>query len=113
MGLFKGLKRVADLADKGLDLADQAITDKDLLNKLHYDLIKKRAEFLLSGSGASITKITICALVSLLVAVGCIVFFRMPADMVRYKDFILSVTPLIGILIGVYGGAKTVQKIRK
>jgi len=56
MGL---LKRVGSIIDKGVEIADQAVVDKDKLNELKYTLEKARAELLLGGKGQSVTKITI------------------------------------------------------
>ena len=105
MGLISKLvaKRVGGIVDKGLDIAKEAVVDKDAYYKLEHGLNEMRTELLLSGAGASITKTTICVLVSLVVGIGAYVFLRTPDAMENFKDFALSVTPLIGLLIGVYG----------
>jgi hypothetical protein len=107
------VKKILGIADKGVDIAKEAVTDKDLLNRLQYDLLTKRAEFLLTGRGGSVTKWTICILVGEIVNVGIYVFLFRPENLPLFKDFALATTPLIGTLIGVYGGAKTVQKVMK
>ena len=112
MGLFKRVGKVVDLVDKGLDLADQVIVDKDKREELKTQLLLKRAEYLLTGSGSSITKVTISALVSLLVVIGCYTYLVRPENIPLYKDLTLAVSPLLGLLIGVYGTAKTVQRVR-
>jgi len=106
MGLFNLGKKI----DKGLELADQAIVDKDKLNDLKYTLEQARTELMLSGKGASITKVTICGLVIIIVLIGAYKFLFDPVSMNNYKDFVLSVTPLIGILIGAYGAGATLKK---
>ena len=106
MALFKSLKvlkNLTKLADKGLDIAQEAVIDKDKQIELKATLQTLRAQLLLGGKGASITKVTISVLVSALVAIGILKFWFSPADMVNYKDMLLSVTPLLGILIGAYG----------
>lgn len=106
MALFKGLKaigKLTDLADKGLDIADQAVIDKDKQIELKATLQTLRANLLLSGQGGSITKATICGLISAVVLTGLAKFWFSPVDMVNFRDLVLSVTPVIGILIGAYG----------
>ena len=106
MALFKSLralKNVTGLVDKGLDIAKEAVIDKDKQIELKATLQTLRAKLLLSGKGGSITKITISVLVSLLVAVGVLKFWFDPTAMADYRDLILSVTPVLGILIGAYG----------
>ena len=61
---------------QGLDIVDQAVTDKDKFNELKYTLAKAQAQLMMSGPGQSITKITICVLVSLVVGSGTWVFLK-------------------------------------
>jgi hypothetical protein len=103
------LKEIISVVDKGIGLADQAITDKDALIAFKADLIKTRTQYLLSGRGASITKITICGLVAIVTLIGCFKFLVQPEDMLDYKDFVLALTPLIGILIGAYGSGSLLK----
>jgi hypothetical protein len=91
----------------------EAIEDKDLRNKLQAEIMKTRMQLLNVGPGSSITKITICGLVTVLVFIGCFKFLVQPEDMVHYNDFLLSVTPLIGILIGAYGAGSVFKRMRK
>ena len=107
MGL---LKRVGSIIDKGVEIADQAVVDKDKLNELKYTLEKARAELLLGGKGQSVTKITICALVSLVVGVLSWTFMLHPENMQNAINYAQSVTPIIGILIGVYGAGTSFKR---
>jgi hypothetical protein len=107
MGL---LKRVGSIIDKGVDIADQAVVDKDKLNELKYTLEKARAELLLGGKGQSVTKITICALVSLVVGVLSWTFMLHPENMQNAINYAQAVTPIIGILIGVYGAGTSFKR---
>ena len=108
MGLFSKIiaKKAGGIIDKGLDIAKEAVVDKDAYYKLEHGLNQMRTELLLSGSGASITKITICGLVTLVVGIGSYVFLKTPEAMESFKDYALAVTPMIGMLIGVYGSGR-------
>jgi type II secretory pathway component PulF len=68
---------------------------------------------MLTGTGASITKVTICILVGIVTLIGGYIFLFQPARIAEYKDYALSVTPLIGILIGGYATGTTFQRIQK
>jgi len=103
LGLFK----------KGVDVIDQVVEDKDKANELKTDLAKSTASLMLTGHGASVTKITICGLITIIVLIGCGVFIFKPDSMNDFKDFALAITPLIGILIGAYGTGTTIQKVMK
>ena len=107
MGLFSKLRpggKIIDLADKGLNIAKEAVIDKDKQIELTSTLNKLRTELLLSGKGGSITKFTINFLVASLVLTALAKFWFTPVDLPLFKDLALSVTPLLGILIGVFGG---------
>lgn len=98
------------------NIANKVVVDKDKALELNTELQKIRAGLLLSGKGASITKITICGLVTLVTLVGSYVFLTTPTDsinMVMFKDYALSITPVIGLLIGAYSGGKTIQRVIK
>lgn len=96
------LKEALGAINKGLDIGKEVATDKDKLNDLMYTLETARAQLLLGGSGQSVTKITICGLVSLVVGTGTWMFLT-GGNMALFKDYALAVTPLIGLLIGAYG----------
>jgi len=102
-----GLKKLIGLVDKGVEIADKVIVDKDKKIELEKALETLRVQLLLTGKGAGITKITICALVSTVVLTGTICFIT-GQDMTAFKDYAMSVTPIIGTLIGVYGAGKAV-----
>jgi len=106
MGLFKNVKAITGTIDKAIGLADQAITDKDKYYEMKFELEKLRTQLMLSGKGSSITKITICALVSLVVIVGGLVYIFKPEQIRLFKDYALQITPLLGILVGAYGTGK-------
>jgi hypothetical protein len=110
MGL---LKNITGIVDKSVEIIDQAVLDKDKANELKTDLVKSVATLLLSGKGSSITKVTICALVSIVTLIGSYIFLFKPGDIAGYKDYALAVTPLIGILVGAYATGTTFQKINK
>lgn len=94
---------VKDLIGQGLEIVDQAVTDKDALNKLKYTLAQAQAQLMLGGSGFPITKYTICLLVAIVVGTGTWVFITGDADgMETFKDYALAVVPVIGILTGSY-----------
>jgi len=110
MGLFKAGKAIAKLADKGLDIADQAIVDKDKANALRAHLAEIRAQALLTGAGQSVTKITICGLVSLVVGVLSWTFIFHPENMAQAIQYSTAVTPSIGLLIGAYTTGTTLKR---
>jgi len=107
------LKNISGIVDKGIEIIDQAVLDKDKANELKTDLVKSIGTLMLTGSGTSITKITICILVSVVTLVGTYIFLAKPASIEGFKDYALSVTPQIGILIGAYGTGATIQKVMK
>ena len=104
MGLInriRGGPSVRQLVSESLEIADQVATDKDKLNELKYTLAKAQAQLMMSGPGQSITKITICFLVSLVVGSGTWVFVT-GGDMQAFRDYALAVVPIISILTGSY-----------
>jgi len=105
MGLFSKIvsKRVGNVVGKTLDIAKEAVTDKDAYYKLEHGLKELQVKMMLSGPGASITKITVCGLVSFVVGLGAYVFILAPELIQQYKDFCRATSPLITTLIGVYG----------
>jgi hypothetical protein len=110
MGL---LKNITGIVDKSVEIIDQAVLDKDRANELKTDLVKSVATLMLSGKGASVTKVTICGLITIVTLIGAYIFLFKPGDIAGYKDYALAVTPLIGILVGAYATGTTVQKINK
>jgi len=96
------IKKVGEIISKGEDLADQAITDKDKLNELKYTLAKAHAELMLGGKGQSVTKITICGLVSVVVGTLTYTFLFDRGNMSDAIMYAQAVTPVIGILTGSY-----------
>ena len=110
MGRLRVGQQLLKIADKGVDILDQKVEDKDKLNELRANLEEIRATALLTGKGQSITKITICGLVTLVVGVLSWVFLMHPENMAEAIRYSTAATPIIGVLIGVYGTAKTVQR---
>ena len=122
MGLInriKGGPSIRQLASEAMDIGKEAVTDRDKLNDLQYKLATIQAQSMLSGKGASITKITICGLVSLAVGVGAYVFLRIvdflltsgatpeSLEMAKvlmgtYKDWSIPAVALIGLITGSY-----------
>jgi hypothetical protein len=92
---------VRELIGQGLNIVDQVATDKDKLNELKYTLAKAQAQLMMSGPGSSITKYTICFLISLVVGSGTWVFVT-GGDMQTFRDYALAVVPIISILTGSY-----------
>ena len=106
-GLLKtGLDTLKNISEIG----KEAVTDKDKLNELQYSIEELRTQLLLSGSGQSITKITICGLVSLVVGVLSWTFLLHPENMQNAINYAQAVTPIIGILIGVYGAGTSFKR---
>ncbi len=116
--LRKGvIGNIAQAGENITEIAKKVAIDRDAQIQIDGELQKIRAQLLLGGSGQSITKITICALVSLVVIVISYKFLIAPeaiegavgVAMKAAKDYAISVTPLIGVLIGVFGtkGGKT------
>jgi len=99
-----------DTIDKAIDkitpIIDQAVVDKDAAFQAKFELEQMRTQLMLSTGNFSITKWTICALVSLVVGVGSYMFITDFKTMEAFKDYVLAVTPVIGILIGAYGTGK-------
>ncbi len=104
-------------------IAKKVVVDKDKALELDASLQKIRMELLHSGKGASITKITICGLVTLVVGIISFKFVTASSTtegaisiaMTAARDYAISVTPLIAILIGIYGtkGGKTLLERTK
>lgn len=105
MGRFKGLRNITHAIDNVTEIAKEVSVDKDKMLALSHDLQKVRAKLLLGGV-SSVTKTTICVLVSAIVFTGLAKFWIAPEDMVHFWDFARSVTPLIGTLIGIFGFGK-------
>jgi len=107
MGLISRLRgngnapTIRELAKDALEIGKEVATDKDKLNELQYKLAMIQAQSMLSGPGQSITKITICFLVSVVVCIGAWVFIT-DGNIADFKDFALAVVPVIGILTGSY-----------
>lgn len=110
MGRLRVGQQLLKIADKGVDILDQKVEDKDKLNELRANLEEIRATALLTGKGQSITKITICGLVTLVVGVLSWVFLTNPDGMAKAIQYSTAATPIIGVLIGVYGTTTTMQR---
>ena len=107
MGLLNRLRNgnsaptIRELAKDAMNLGAEAITDKDKFNELQYKLAMIQAQSMLTGPGQSITKMTICFLVSLVVGSGTWVFVT-GGNMQSFRDYALAVVPIISILTGSY-----------
>lgn len=113
MGLrnrLKGGPSVRQLVSEVVDVADQAITDKDALNKLKYNLATIQAQALLGGQGFPITKYTICFLCSLVVGSGTWTYLFNPANIAYFNTYALAVVPVIGILTGSYVTGTSIKR---
>ena len=103
------IKEVIGILNKGADILDQAVTDKDKLNELNHTLETVRAQLLLSGKGQSVTKITICGLVAMVVGTLTWTFLFHPENMEMAINYSLAVTPIITVLTGAYGAGATLK----
>ncbi len=96
-GIFKSLtKSLENVTEMGT----KAVTDKDQLNKIQGELATLRTTLMMTGSGASITKITLCSIASLAVGIVSYVFLKNPADLIYAKDFAIVVGTVTGIVSG-------------
>lgn len=111
MGLF-GIS-AGRIVEKGVSIIDQAVLDKDEANRLKADLIKTISTNMLTGKGASITKVTICGLVAVVVISGTYTFLFHPANIPQFKDYALFSGTLIGMLTGAYATGTTIQTFSK
>lgn len=109
----KILEKGIEALGKAGDIIDQAVLDKDKAYALKMELVQNFVTNMLGGAGASVTKYTICGLVGLVVVAGTYAFLFNPALIARYKDYALTVTPIIGILTGAYLTGTTVQTVTK
>jgi hypothetical protein len=98
---IRGGPSIRQLVSEGIDLAEEVATDKDKLNELQHKLAMMQAQLMMGGPGQSVTKITICFLVSLVVGSGTWVFIT-GGDMRAFRDYALAVVPIISILTGSY-----------
>jgi len=105
-----GLKKILDIVDKGVGIADKAVPDKTKVIEMKTALQTARAQLLLSGKGSSITKITICGLVSLVVGILSWTFLFQPENMDKAINYAMAVTPLIGMLMGSYATGATLKR---
>jgi hypothetical protein len=111
MGLFK--IDPMKVVEKGVGIIDQAVIDKDRANELKADLVKSIAENMLTGKGSSVTKITICGLVAIVVIAGTYTFLFHPQNITVFKDYALFSASLIGMLTGAYAAGTTIQTFSK
>ena len=116
MGIFKIGKSLANavdnLSDAGAVMMKEGSIDRDKLFELQKNIEMVRAQaMLMADSKISITKTTICALVSLIVGIGAYKYLYATPDTIHavmqgFRDFAMAVTPVLGILIGAYGTGK-------
>jgi len=99
-----------DLLQEVAEIGKEAVTDRDKLNDLQYKIMETRAALLLSGKGSSVTKYTICFLVSLVV--GCLCYaFMFKSNLIQYAtQFSNAAFPYVAILIGGYAGGSTAKR---
>jgi len=110
MGFFKAGKKILDIVDTGAKIAEKATTDKDKAIQLDNTLQRVKAKLMLSGRGESITKVTICGLVSLVVGILSWTFLFNPENMDKAINYAVAVTPLIGMLMGSYATGATLKR---
>ena len=113
MAFGKGVEKVAETAGKIVDVVDQVVLDKDAAYEKKVDLVRSYIENMLGGAGASVTKYTICGLVSLVVGALTWAFLFSPNMIERAIQYAGAVTPIIGILTGSYLTGTSVQTILK
>jgi len=105
MGLLnriKGGPSIRELASEAMDIGKEAVTDRDKLNELQYKLATIQAQSMLGGPGQSITKITICGLVSLVVGVGAYMLLRV-VEFLLASGFTPESIESAKVLMGFYG----------
>lgn len=98
---------------KAGEIIDQAVLDKDKAYELKMALVNNFMTNMLTGAGASVTKYTICGLVSIVVGALTWAFLFNPEMIQRAIQYAGAVTPIIGILTGAYLTGTTVQTIQK
>ena len=98
------IKEISDRAKQGLDIAKEAVTDKDALNQLKYHLAETAINALYTGKGSSVTKI---------VTVGLIAIISLTAlvKWVFQGGSLYEVLLGPGMLITAYGTGTTVKRI--
>ncbi len=105
MGLFSRFQKgiignITQAIENTTEIAKKTVTDKDQLNKIQGELATLRTTLMMTGSGASITKITICALVTWVIGVVSFIFLKQPENMMHAKDFALVVGTVMGLITG-------------
>ena len=106
MGLFdKGL----DTIQKGIALADQAITDTDKLNELKFNFMNKYLDSLYTGKKGLITCCTLCFLVSLVV-VSVMVKWLFTGNVTGATAILPPVMSAISVLTGGWVYSSTQKK---
>jgi len=102
------VKEISDRAKQGLDIAKEAVTDKDALNQLKYHLAETAINALYTGKGSSVTKIVTVCLISV-ITVSLLVKLLIDGDDsgIRVVDLLLGP----GMLTGSYAAGKTIQKV--
>ena len=105
------IKEISNRAEQALDIADQAVIDKDKLNELKFNLHQIIATSMLTGKGSSITKITICSLISFVVVTVMLKWLLGQGLGDDGLQVLTLITPLIGMLTGAYATGKTIQKV--
>ena len=95
MGLFN----LGDSINKGIDIIDQAVLDKDKANELKFQLMQNMITSMYTGPGSKITKWTLCFLVTSVVWVILYTFLT-GGNM----DGVLAATGACGGVIGLMTG---------
>jgi len=98
------IKEISDRAKQGLEIADQAVTDKDALNRLKYHLAETAINALYTGKGSSVTKIVTVALIAIISLAALVKWWI-------HGGSLYEVLLGPGMLITAYGTGTTVQKL--
>lgn len=105
--------KVIDTVNKGVGIIDKTVVDQDKALELKAELINTISQYMLTGKGESITKITICGLVAIIILTGTYTFLFNPANIPQFKDYALFSGTLIGIITGAYVTGTTIQRVSK
>lgn len=100
------LKHLTGSLENVTEMGKEATIDRDKFLKLQMDLTSLRATMMMSGKGASVTKVTICAVVLWLVGLGSYGFLVNPMIMPKFQELVRCLTPVIGLLMGFFGAGK-------
>ena len=98
------VQEISDRAKQGLEIAAEAVTDKDKLNELKYRLAETAINALYTGKGSSVTKIVSVVLVAIITLAALTKWIMDGGSL--YEVFIGP-----GMLITGYGAGKIIPRV--